>query len=225
MHICLFDIDGTLLNTGGAGQAAMEATLEAEFGVTAPTEGISTAGRTDRGITADLFRYHGLGDGDDIHQRFLSAYCEHLPQQLQQRDGLVLPGVPELLDRLSSRDDVTLGLLTGNFEVGEQLKLEFYGLHHYFDFGGFGDRHVHRDDVAHEALAEVHQRHNDSVDMNRVWVIGDTPADVQCGRAIGAKVVAVATGMFEYQVLEAAKPDHLFVDFADAEPLLGLLES
>ena len=224
MHVCLFDIDGTLLNTGGAGQAAMEAAMEAEFGITAPTEGISTAGRTDRAIVADLLEYHGIGRSGQILERFLAAYLLELPKSLQQSHGLILPGIPALLTSLSRLDNVILGLLTGNFREGARLKLEFYGLDHHFEFGGFGDSHLDRDDVAREALDEAHNRVNGSITLEGVWVVGDTPADIQCGRAIGAHVVAVGTGLYSTAELEAAEPDHLLSDLSDPATLLELLQ-
>ncbi len=224
MQVCLFDIDGTLLNTGGAGQAAMEAAIEAEFGITAPTEGISTAGRTDRAIVADLLDCHGIGHGRKNLERFLTAYLLELPKSLQQSQGLVLPGIPALLASLSRLDNVILGLLTGNFREGARIKLEFYGLYHHFDFGGFGDSHLDRDDVAREALDEAHNRVNGSIALDRVWVVGDTPADIQCGRAIGAQVVAVGTGLYSIAELEAAEPDYLLSDLSDPAALLELLQ-
>lgn len=225
MHICLFDIDGTLLNTGGAGQAAMETVLKAEFGITAPTEGIPTAGRTDRAITRDLIRYHGLAENEEIWTQFLKAYLSELPKELARRTGLVLPGVAALLDHLSNRGDMVLGLLTGNYREGAYLKLKHFALDHHFPFGGFGDLHFERDDVAREALAEARRHRNGDVDLNRVWVIGDTPADVRCGRAIGARVIAVGTGIYSNDDLAAAGPDHFFPDLSDAEPVLALFQA
>ncbi len=222
MHFCFFDIDGTLLNTGGAGQAAMEDALASEFGITVPTEGVSTAGRTDRAITVELMQYHGLEDRDETWKRFLRAYLNCLPICLEKYDGQILPGVPSLLDALSDRNDVVIGLLTGNFEVGARLKLEYYDLQHHFEFGSFGDRHLDRNDVAREALDEAHKRYKGMVASDRLWVVGDTPADVRCGRAIDAQVVAVSTGMYSIDQLEAAEPDHLFADFSHPEPLLRL---
>jgi len=223
MHICLFDIDGTLLKTGGAGQAAMEAAMETEFGVRQPVEGISTAGRTDRAITADIFAFHGLDNSPENCERFLSSYLKHLPDHLEERDGTILPGVQALLNTLSARGDVLLGLLTGNYREGAQIKLGYYRLDTHFRFGGFGDRHHHRNDVAREALDEVHRQCDDNAELQRLWVIGDTPADIECGRTIGANVVAVGTGMYSLKTLEAAGPDHLFADLSDLDPLLDLL--
>lgn len=221
MAICLFDIDGTMLNSGGAGQAAMEAALESAFGITAPTEGISVAGRTDRAITHDLMEFHSIDNTDDNRAVFVDAYLGHLPDHLASKDGLVLPGVPELLEQMHQLEHLTLGLLTGNFRRGAELKLDYYRLSHYFNGGGFGDHHHDRDDVAREALAALKESANGHGD--EVWVIGDTPADVKCGRAIDAVVIAVATGMYSAEQLEAAEPDHLFEDFSDVELVMGLL--
>lgn len=223
MHICLFDIDGTLLNTGGAGQAAMEAALRELFDPDKPVMGIPAAGRTDYAITSDLFAYYGIVPTPELWQQFVTTYLRLLPESLKKTTGTVLPGVPELLEILSGRDDLMLGLLTGNFRDGAWLKLQHYGLHRHFQFGGFGDHHLHRDDVAREALQEVRRLYPEATDLERIWVIGDTPSDIRCGRAIGAKVIAVATGIFPFEQLEAEEPDHLFRDLSDPEPVLELL--
>lgn len=221
MAVCLFDIDGTLLSSGGAGQAAMEAALESTFGITAPTEGISVAGRTDRAIVSDLMRFHEIENAEANWSRFVDAYLDRLPQELSSREGLVLPGVDALLAELHVRETLTLGLLTGNFRRGAELKLNHYHLSSYFSGGGFGDDHFDRDDVAKVALADVREKIGSSDDAD-VWVIGDTPADVQCGRAINATVIAVATGMYTIDELEAVEPDYLCEDFADVDLILGL---
>jgi phosphoglycolate phosphatase-like HAD superfamily hydrolase len=223
MHFCLFDIDGTLMDTGGAGQAAMEAALEIEFNATKPIEGISTAGRTDRAITSDMFAYHGIEDHPENWERFQTTYFRQLPLALTTCDGIVFPGIRELLDQLVAREDVVLALLTGNYRQGADTKLAHYELDHHFAFGGFGDVHHHRDDVAREALIGVRRRHGE-VDLDRVWVIGDTPADVTCARAINAKVVAVGTGLHPNEEVTAAEPDHFFEDLADTQVFIDLLD-
>lgn len=220
MAVCLFDIDGTLLSSGGAGQAAMEAALESTFGITAPTEGIAVAGRTDRAIVTDLLQFHDVEASDANWSLFVDAYLGRLPYELASRDGLILPGVEDLLAELHCRDSLTMGLLTGNFRRGAELKLNHYELSKYFSGGGFGDDHFGRDDVAKAALADVRGKH-DIPSGADVWVIGDTPADVQCGRAIHATVVAVATGLYSIDDLEACDPDFLCEDFADVELILG----
>lgn len=222
MHVCLFDIDGTLINTGGAGGAALKAALRSAFDVEQPTDTVTLAGRTDRGITGDLFRFHAIEDSPENWQRFRAAYLGHLPALLAERRGIVLPGIPGLLQSLTSRADVLVGLLTGNTRDGAQIKLAHFGLDRFFEFGGFGDRHVQRDDVARDALEAVERRLARTVDPNCVWVIGDTPSDIGCARAIGARAVAVATGMHTTAELNAAAPDHLVADFADPELVRSL---
>ena len=226
MHVILFDIDGTLLHSGGAGQAGIERALELAFGVTAPTDGIPTAGRTDRAIGGDLIRFHGLDDVAATHAQLQETYLRVLPSELTSRQGGTYPGVRELLARLSQRDDVRLGLLTGNYREAAWQKLRHYGIAEHFAVGGFGDEHADRDDVARQALAAAVEHHAPQViDREKLWVIGDTPADVRCGRAIGARVIAVATGMYSFEELVESQPDHLFADFADVETVLALWPS
>jgi phosphoglycolate phosphatase len=223
MHVLLFDIDGTLLSTGGAGQRAMEQALQTVFGITRPTEGISAAGRTDRAITQDLFAYHGIEPTQEVWQQFQQTYLEHLADILPQLEGQILPGVESLLENLAGRDDVVLGLLTGNLAGGAELKLRHYGLHHYFVAGGFGDEHHDRDDVARMARAVIAEHCTFDIVDDRLWVVGDTPHDVRCGRAINAKVAAVATGAFTLEQLRETNPDQLYEDLSDPGPLLEAL--
>ncbi len=225
MHTIFFDIDGTLLHSGGAGQAGIERALEIAFGITAPTDGIPTAGRTDRAIAADLMRYHGISETEAAHSQLWQAYLSVLPEELAQRNGIVYPGVRELLSQLSHRKDVRLGLLTGNYREAAWLKLRQHQLAEYFRsaFGGYGDEHSNRDDVARQALVDAQSRAApDEIDSAKLWVIGDTPADVQCGRAIGARVIAVATGMHSREQLTPTEPDHLFDHFGDVAAVLSV---
>jgi phosphoglycolate phosphatase len=223
MYVLLFDIDGTLLSTGGAGQQAMEQALASQFGITRPTEGISAAGRTDRAITHDLFAYHKIEATPEVWEQFQQTYLAHLAEILSELPGRVLPGVEALLRTLSTRQDVVLGLLTGNLAGGAELKLRHYGLDHYFVAGGYGDEHHDRDDVARMARAVIAEHCTFDIHDDRLWVIGDTPHDVRCGRAIGAKVAAVATGSFTFEQLRETNPDQLYADLSDPGPLLDAL--
>jgi phosphoglycolate phosphatase-like HAD superfamily hydrolase len=135
----------------------------------------------------------------------------------------VLPGILGLLQALKTRGNVALGLLTGNVRAGARVKLGHYGLFEHFAFGGFGDHHFDRDDVAREALAAVHAHMGAPMQPDRIWVIGDTPLDVQCARAIGAKVAAVATGQHSHEQLLASKPDFTIGDFSDPTSFLKVL--
>src|SRR5438445_5245731 len=179
MLVCLFDIDGTLLSSGGAGKAAMEQGMAMAFGVPASAAAIPFSGRTDRAIGRDLFRHHGVADSADNWQRFVTAYLQHLPKCLNTHNGKVLPGIASLLETLRARGDVAVGLLTGNIRDGARMKLGHYGIYEHFAFGGFGDHHFERNDVARVALAEVQRHLNGNAKLDRVWVIGDTPLDVQ----------------------------------------------
>jgi phosphoglycolate phosphatase-like HAD superfamily hydrolase len=220
MHVCLFDIDGTLISSAGAGKAALEAALAEVFGIPRVSDLLKLSGRTDRAICRDLFRYHVLDDTPENWQRLIGAYLRHLPGSLHQKGGAILPGIELLLEQLRARDDVAVGLLTGNVRAGARVKLGHFGLFDYFPFGGFGDHHHDRDDVAREALAEVRRHCDGQVCADRIWVVGDTPLDVRCARAIGARAVAVATGWHSHEELAASRPDLLLTDLSDPSPLV-----
>lgn len=223
--VCFFDIDGTLLHSGGAGQHAMEQALAEVFGVHGPYDAIPSAGRTDRAITADLFKHHRIEASEESVTRFLEAYLSHLPRSLSALNGCVLPGIAELLEALSGQESFALGLLTGNYRVGADLKLRHYSIDHHFLFGGYGDRHHDRNDVARWALTEACTYLDCDVIPETTWVIGDTPADVRCARAIGARVIAVATGIYSADELARTEPDHLFESFLDVRKVLDVLAS
>jgi len=222
MHVLLFDIDGTLLSSGGAGRAAIETALAEEFGVTVNAR-VPYSGRTDRAIIRDLFRLHGVEDTPDHLQKLLAGYFQRLPGFLATHKGQVLPGIAALLTTLGERD-VAVGLLTGNVREGARLKLGHFGIYHHFAFGGFGDHHLDRDDVAREAFEAAHRHLDGALVRERVWVIGDTPLDVRCARSIGVNVAAVATGWHARAELEAAAPDILLDDLSDPTALLARLE-
>ena len=219
-RIVFFDIDGTLLNTGGAGQKAMERALAEEFGMSAPFENVLTAGRTDRGISDEIFARHALPDHPENRLRFRDAYLQRLPDTLNALPGLLLPGVPELLAALSALDDVRLGLLTGNYADGAWIKLRHFQLASYFEFGGFGDDHAHRNDVAAVARKAAAVTLSADVAMSSA-VVGDTPADIECAHAIQARSVAVATGVYGREELRPHNPHVLVDDFSDTPAVVA----
>jgi len=222
MDAVLFDIDGTLVNTRGAGRAA----LEIAFAALSRDDGdaqIEMSGRTDRAIARDWLAAHGLEDSEENWRTLSRGYLEHLPATLCRRQGFVLPGVEELLETLTRRGDVQVGLLTGNMPDGARLKLEHFGIWRYFSFGAYGDAHLDRNAVADEALQQVQERASRPVAPGRVLVIGDTPHDVRCARHIGAVAVAVLTGWHTREELQAAGPDLLLDDLREGESVLDLL--
>jgi phosphoglycolate phosphatase-like HAD superfamily hydrolase len=221
-HVFLFDIDGTLIHTGGAGGRALLNAFSAEFGVAEPAK-IPFSGRTDRGIASNLFQAHGIENTPDHWHRLRDEYLRRLVVHLPEYQGRVLPGVLQLLGGLARRPDTAVGLLTGNAREGARLKLEHYDLFHHFSFGGFGDSSPDRNDVAQEAFAAALDHLKEDISPEQVWVIGDTPLDVSCARAIGAKAAAVATGWHSVEELEAAKPDLLLTDLEDTQRVIRLL--
>lgn len=222
MPIILFDIDGTLVRTGGAGKAAMEQALTSAFGVTELRDEVKYSGRTDGAIARDLLVVHGIDPSLANQHKLRDAYLANLPRYLRERGGEVCPGVPELLAALVGRPGVVLGLLTGNVRLGARHKLAHFGLWDHFTCGGFGDDRYDRDDVARAALAHAVEHLGRDVHPSDVWVIGDTPHDVTCARAIGANAVAVATGWHPLDELAGCAPDLLFNDLSDHSKLLAV---
>lgn len=223
MKVCLFDIDGTLINSGKAGKDAMVTAFLEAAQLTQIDHALHLSGKTDRGIFHELFEAHDKSLTDDNWRNFIELYLKRLEKNLPERQGLVLEGVVALLAKLSKRDDVLLGLLTGNVERGAQLKLMHYGIDHYFAFGGFGDDHPHRNDVARAALEAAEAFHGARLSLEDVYVIGDTPNDVVCAKSIGAQSIAVATGVFSLDELKATHPDLLLYDLKDTEQIIDYI--
>ena len=223
MPVILFDIDGTLIRSGGAGKFAMEAAMKAAFNLDAVRDNVPYSGRTDQAIGGDLLRENGIPVTDATMKALRTAYLDALPRSLRDQGGTVCLGIPEILRELAPRPDVLLGLITGNVREGARIKLTHFGLWETFAVGGYGDVHTDRNDVARDALRQVHEHLGRRVPLEEVWVIGDTPLDVQCARAIGARAVAVATGWHAIEELHATDADHVMTDFANPAELLSVL--
>jgi phosphoglycolate phosphatase-like HAD superfamily hydrolase len=215
----LFDIDGTLLASGGAGWRALAAACLELFN-TPNLDGIEIAGRTDSLIARQLHARHGLESTPESCARFFDCYLKHLAQFLPQTDGKLLPGILELLDILKARPDCVLALLTGNLVRGAQLKLSHYGVWDYFEFGAFADDHHDRNALGPFAQARAKEKHGIEVAAEDIFILGDTPHDVACARAIGAKAIAIATGHHTRGELAACNPDFLFDDLGDVAGVL-----
>lgn len=220
MPTLLFDIDGTLIDAGGAGGSALKEAFCNLFDVAEPGE-VPFSGRTDCGIFHSLFRLHGIDCSSEHRQRLSEAYLHRLPNHLEASSGCVLSGVQTLLDSLSRQGDVRLGLLTGNLQTAAGIKLDYFGLGDRFHFGGFGDDHEDRDDVARAAITAAGREAAEAAE--ETWVIGDTPLDIRCARAINARVLAVATGLHPAEELSEHQPDVLFTDLSDDERVLEVL--
>jgi phosphoglycolate phosphatase len=221
--LLLFDIDGTLITSGGAGEKALRHGLKTRFGIEDDLSTIEIAGRTDTGITRRIFEKNGIALTDANVSAFLEAYLFSLGEFLPQTLGRRLPGTLELLESLQGRPDVVLGLLTGNVRRGAQLKLQHYGLWDYFVLGAFADDHHDRNQLGPFAQERAKERLGRPIVPEHIYILGDTPHDIACARAIGAKAVAVATGVFSAEALSAHAPDYLFEDFSDTQGLLTTL--
>jgi phosphoglycolate phosphatase-like HAD superfamily hydrolase len=197
--VLFWDIDGTLLTTARAGVFSLERALEQVSGVKADLQGMATSGMTDYAIAESALARVGHATDEETVQRFLEIHGRQLPEYLHRREGHVLPGVREVLEDLQARDDVKNLLLTGNTEAGAAAKLAHYGLAEFFPAGGaFCVGPGERAEIARRALPLANGADT--------FVIGDTPADVECGKAIGARTIAVATGSYSMQELEETEP-------------------
>lgn len=222
MRLVLFDIDGTLLRCGKQVAKHFLGALEAVFGGYHLPERFSFAGKTDPMIAVELVRGLGL-DEEEIHARLPRArdlYVEAISRELDRDRMLLLPGVVELLDRLVARQELTVGLLTGNWQGGARAKLSRFDLEGYFPFGAFGDDARDRRGLVPVAMrrAERHAAGNPGgpFEPDEVLIVGDTVLDVDCARAAGAKCLAVASGFTEAEELEAAGADWVFDDLRQA---------
>ena len=226
MRLLLFDIDGTLVLTGGAGSRAMTRAFAETHGLEDALQKVDLAGRTDRIIMRDALTHAGRDHEDVDLDEFRVAYCSALREEIQKpgtgRRGL-LPGVRPLLDALAARDDVRLALLTGNFRASAEIKLAAFGVWDYFSWGAFADDAIERDDLIRIAHARHETEHGWLIEPDAVVVIGDTPHDIRCARAGGAKAVAVATGNYDLEALRGHQPDALFADLSDTAAVLDVL--
>lgn len=208
--LVLWDIDGTLVQTGRAGVRGMNRAFADLFGVADALTGVPVAGRTDRAIVSEVLGRIGRPAQDATIGRVRDEYVRRLPAALAEPSSHpmgVLPGVLELLAALEARPDVVTGLLTGNFVAGAEIKLGHFDLWRRFAFGAFGDDHAERRALVPVAVEEARRRGHPAVPPGRIVVIGDTPLDVDCAHAYGARALAVATGLHSADELRSTGAD------------------
>lgn len=225
-RLILWDIDGTLLYSGGVAGEAMRAAMLEVYGRASDNERISYAGKTDQQIIFETFAGREQAELIGMVPQFMDVYVAELARrsdELRER-GRVLPGIPAMLDALAQRDTVQ-SVLTGNVKPAAHLKLELMDLLAYFDLevGAFGSDHHHRPELVPIAIKRAEQRYGRAFSRADVVVIGDTPHDISCARHGGARVVAVATGHYDVQALERCNPDALFPDLAQTDHILRAL--
>ena len=207
MKLLLFDIDQTLINSGGAGLRALDRACEKVLGLKNAMQGISPHGKTDPAIAREILRVRldkASRDGSDIPP-ILEVYVTFLKEEVQLSPGYrVLPGIVSLLEEMLHRQDVVLGLATGNIELGARIKLERGGLNRYFEFGGFGSDSEDRTELVRRAAEKAADKIGTSIRPSNIFVIGDTPLDIDAGNRAGFKTIGVGTGSYSAEQLLAA---------------------
>jgi phosphoglycolate phosphatase len=224
VRLVLFDIDGTLIRSGGAGVRAFERTFAEVFGLREATKKLKFAGRTDVSLVREGLTVHGLEANEENFRRFFESYPTFLAELLLTTKGAVCEGIHELIHQLEhAPEKPALGLLTGNIRRGAELKLRHYQLWHHFRTGAFADDHEDRNCIAAVAQKRGSELAGRTLSGEEIVVIGDTPHDITCGQSIGAKVLAVGTGEFGRAQLLECKPtwavDH--VGQIEVRTLLG----
>ncbi|MBM3882643.1 MAG: hypothetical protein FJ387_23460 [Verrucomicrobia bacterium] len=215
IRLALFDIDGTLIRTGGAGVRAFERTCATEFHIENGTGHMKFAGRTDTSLVREFFTSHRLEPTQANFDRFFARYVFLLEHYLPQGKGGACRGVRTFIGALKALPQPPLiGLLTGNIRLGAEIKLRHYQLWEHFVLGAFGDDHEDRDQLARVARHRGSQWLGRSLAGPEVLVVGDTPHDIRCGRAIGARVLAVGTGGATRDQLVHHRPDWLVEDLS-----------
>ena len=215
--LILWDIDGTILHSGGAGMKALESALEGVFGVSGSLVGIDFAGRTDPWIMKQIFSRFGIEGTQANFSSYVDGYIAALPRILAQSNARVLPGVATILSRAAEHPSVVQGLLTGNLRRGAETKLGYHGLWDYFPIGAFADDSEVRNELGPHALRRARGHWGLEFPADRIWIVGDTPHDIACARAFGARAMAVATGGSKASELAAHEPDAILEDLGDPE--------
>jgi phosphoglycolate phosphatase-like HAD superfamily hydrolase len=222
-RLLLFDIDGTLIQSGGAGVFALQRVLADRFQIQDDLRDIEIAGMTDSGIVINILKKHRIPPTAENVAAFLDSYVHFLSLELPQRVGALLPGVLDLLEKLRTRPQVVLALLTGNVARGARLKLEHYGVWHFFEFGAFADDHHDRNELGSFARTRAREKHGQEFSAAQIDVIGDTPRDIACGKAIEARTIAIATGTWSREQLSTHNPDFLFDDLSNVDEVIRIL--
>jgi phosphoglycolate phosphatase len=216
VRLVLFDIDGTLVHTGGAGTTAFSKTFATEFNLHHGAEKMKFAGRTDVSLVREFFKIHALPETPEHFRQFFERYVFWLDHIVAQSKGGECHGVRKFIHDLQTLPNPpALGLLTGNIRLGAEIKLRRFGLWDDFHFGGFADDHEDRDHIAAAALERGRRVLDKTLHGEEIVVIGDTPFDIRCGKFIGAKTLAVATGGATLDELKKCKPDWAVEDLTE----------
>jgi phosphoglycolate phosphatase-like HAD superfamily hydrolase len=225
MKLVLFDIDGTLLTSGFAGVDAMHLAFADLYQIADGFAGISMSGKTDRAILEEAFILHRLAISEDAHALFYDQYIQYLRRTLCEpgRPQRLMPGIPQILEALAGQADIIVGLMTGNYAIAAQLKLEAFGIWQYFRVGAYGSDAADRNVLVPIAQERTRTLLGHDVPPQRIFVIGDTPRDIACARAHNAWAIAVATGNYTLDELQKHQPDYCLSDMSDIATVLRII--
>jgi phosphoglycolate phosphatase-like HAD superfamily hydrolase len=216
VKLVLFDVDGTLIRTQGAGIKAFERTFASEFKLSGATDGVEFAGRTDPSIVREVFDQCKIEPSPENFKRFFGTYVFWLDHLLSKTNGGICVGVWNFINGLMSMPvPPMLGLLTGNIRLGAEIKLRYFHLWEQFQTGAFGDDDENRDHLAGLAQKRASSKLGAALSGSEILVVGDTPLDIQCARAIQAKVIAVGTGGYTLDELKPFKADWLVANLSE----------
>lgn len=222
--LLLWDIDGTILSAKGAGPKAFELASKEHIGEAIPLSSIDWPGATDYAIAYALLKKVGREVTRESAQSLINCYLDNLPPLLEATQAKANPGVLELLETFHQTPRVHQALLTGNVRRGSDIKLNYLRVNHYFQFGAFADHSDYRNDLSRHALELAREHIHENLSAEQVYIIGDTPKDIECGKFIGAHTVAVATGHHTVEELRVHEPTVVFESFANPQDLFEFLE-
>ena len=222
MRLILFDIDGTLIDSGGAGTRSLDLALKELFSIDNAFQGISMAGKTDTQIIKEGLLKHGISVNGNI-DAVITAYLKYLRKEINNDRKHVNPGIYNLLNTLSFMKDIGSGLLSGNLESGARIKLEPFKLNDYFPTGAFGSDDEDRNNLLPVAVKRFEELFRRKIEIDNCIVVGDTPRDVECAHIYGAMCIGVATGPYSFDALSEAGADYVVQDLSNQNTLLQFL--
>lgn len=222
--LLLWDLDGTLVDADGAGRRAIIEALRKSFNFTASLKRLAFIGRTDRHIMDWVFKLADLPNTEENRKRLKDNYLRYLKAELPRGNSRLLPGAREVLETVHRRPEIIQGVLTGNIVDGARAKLEFHGISGYFPFGGYGDEHCERHAIGLEAMQRATEYSGHTFEPECVYVIGDTTHDIACGKAMGAKTIALSTGFVSAAKLRQLEPTALLAGLDDSDAFFAAID-